>query len=136
MNMAEFESHRDYVAFARFVKYKARHILDAQSQRFLKAVLETGEKRREPIPKGDVFYRSQLTNGWRTQPIPDENGVEVDSVEVPIPAGFDRMVPRPDRATEGRANAKGIPCLYLSTDRDTAMAEVRPWIGSYVSVVI
>jgi hypothetical protein len=31
-------------------------------------------------------------------------------------------------------NAKGIPCLYLSTDHDTAMAESRPWIGSYVSV--
>jgi hypothetical protein len=60
--------------------------------------------------------------------------MEVDSFEVPAPADLKRMIPFTDRATEGRVNAKGIPCLYLSTDRDTAMAEVRPWIGSYVSV--
>ncbi len=37
-------------------------------------------------------------------------------------------------AREGRINPKGIPCLYLSNDRDTAMSEVRPWIGSHISV--
>lgn len=31
-------------------------------------------------------------------------------------------------------NPKGIPCFCFSTDRDTAMAETRPWIGSCVSV--
>jgi RES domain-containing protein len=44
------------------------------------------------------------------------------------------MVPLPDRAYEGRVNPKGIACLYLSTDMETAMTETRPWIGSYVSV--
>jgi len=55
-------------------------------------------------------------------------------VEMPAPLDPTRMVPLRDRAGEGRVNPKGIPCLYFSTDRDTAMAEVRPWIGSYVSV--
>jgi hypothetical protein len=44
------------------------------------------------------------------------------------------MKPLPDRAAEGRVNPKGLPCLYLSTDRETAMTETRPWIGSLVSV--
>jgi hypothetical protein len=44
------------------------------------------------------------------------------------------MKPLRDRAVEGRANSKGIPCLYVSTHKDTALAEVRPWIGSHVSV--
>ena len=44
------------------------------------------------------------------------------------------MMPLPDRANEGRVNPKGIPCLYFSSDRDTAMTETRPWIGSLVSV--
>ena len=39
----------------------------------------------------------------------------------------------PAAATEGRANPKGIPVLYLSTHRNTAMSEVRPWLGSLVS---
>ncbi|MDP2331028.1 MAG: RES family NAD+ phosphorylase [Reyranella sp.] len=44
------------------------------------------------------------------------------------------MKPLPDRASEGRINPKGIPCLYFATTREGAMSEVRPWIGSVVSV--
>jgi RES domain len=29
---------------------------------------------------------------------------------------------------------RGIPCLYLASTAETAIAEARPWIGSYVSV--
>jgi hypothetical protein len=36
------------------------------------------------------------------------------------------MFPRRDKTTEGRVNPKGIPCLYLATDENTAMSEVRP----------
>ncbi len=86
------------------------------------------------LPQGVVLYRSQLAHAFRTQPLLDENGIEVDCVDVEIPAERDRMVPRADRATEGRVNAKGIPCLHLATEPNTAMAEVRPWIGSLVSV--
>jgi hypothetical protein len=44
------------------------------------------------------------------------------------------MRPLEGRAVEGRANPKGIPYLYTSTDRDTSLAEVRPWVGSFISV--
>jgi hypothetical protein len=44
------------------------------------------------------------------------------------------MKPLPDKAYDGRANPKGIPCLYLANRKETAVSEVRPWIGSYVSV--
>ncbi len=37
-------------------------------------------------------------------------------------------------ARECRANPKGIPCLYLSSVMRTAAAEVRPWIGTYVTL--
>ena len=43
------------------------------------------------------------------------------------------MKPPEDRATEGRANPKGIPVLYLATQPKTAMSEVRPGLGSLVS---
>jgi RES domain-containing protein len=53
-----------------------------------------------------------------------------------FPAPFDpaRMKPLTDRSREGRANPSGIPYLYLATHQQTAAAEVRPWIGSYVSI--
>ena len=45
-------------------------------------------------------------------------------------------MPMPDKASDGRANPRGIPCLYMADNRHTAIAEVRPWIGSLVSLAI
>jgi hypothetical protein len=50
------------------------------------------------------------------------------------PYGRDGMKPIPNWQGEGRANPRGIPALYLATSRDTALAEVRPWIGAVISV--
>jgi RES domain-containing protein len=44
------------------------------------------------------------------------------------------MKPLRDRAFEGRVNPKGIPFLYVATQEETAVAEVRPWVGAFVSV--
>jgi hypothetical protein len=44
------------------------------------------------------------------------------------------MKPCPNVAGDGRANPRGIPCLYLATLDKTASLEVRPWIGSYLSI--
>jgi hypothetical protein len=44
------------------------------------------------------------------------------------------MIPKAEFVGDGRVNPKGIPCLYLSTTADTAMAEVRPWVGSDLSL--
>ncbi|MCS4484370.1 RES family NAD+ phosphorylase [Gleimia sp. 6138-11-ORH1] len=42
--------------------------------------------------------------------------------------------PPPEKATSGRANSAGIPVLYLASDEDTAIAEVRPDPGEIVQV--
>ncbi len=44
------------------------------------------------------------------------------------------MKPLPEKATDGRVNPRGIACLYLASHKETAALEVRPLIGSYVSV--
>jgi RES domain len=46
------------------------------------------------------------------------------------------MIPNPLLVSEGRANPRGIAYLYLSTDEETAMSEVRPWIGSILSLAL
>jgi RES domain-containing protein len=52
------------------------------------------------------------------------------------PVGYDaeRMKPLRDRAIQGRVNPAGIPVLYLASTEQTAISEVRPWIGAQVSV--
>ncbi|MFN4141211.1 RES family NAD+ phosphorylase [Aestuariivirga sp.] len=60
--------------------------------------------------------------------------MDADGRRISGPLSESRMRPLQDRAYEGRVNPKGIPCLYLATARDVAMSEVRPWIGSILSV--
>ncbi len=132
--MLEFESVNQYWDFSHYVRRTARHVLDAKNRQFLDTVLATSQKRRTTVPNGTRLWCAQLGNNVRTEAIPGDDGEVCDSVDVEIPYHPDRMIPRIDRANEGRVNPKGIPCLYCSTEMETAMTEVRPWIGSYVSV--
>lgn len=132
--MAEFESWKQYHDFAFYVMRKARHVLDEKNERFLEAVLDTSTKRTGKIAAGTPLWRAAHDLSWREEPVLDGNNQRIDSFDVEAPAPPERMMPYRDRAIEGRVNPKGIPCLYLCTNRETAMTEVRPWIGSYVSV--
>src|ERR1039457_5941384 len=44
------------------------------------------------------------------------------------------MTPKAEYCGEGRVNTVGIPCLYLASNQRTAMSEVRPWVGSHISL--
>jgi hypothetical protein len=101
---------------------------DSKMQNFLETVLATSHERRKKIPSGSIFWRAQQGHGSCTE---SHEEIEYD---VPAPLEPERMKPLADAAREGRVNPKGIPCLYLATDKDTAMAEVRPWLGLCVSV--
>jgi hypothetical protein len=54
--------------------------------------------------------------------------------EEPVPFAPERMKPLRGSAHEGRVNPRGIPCLYAASNKETAVAEVRPWLGALVSV--
>ncbi|NVM20289.1 MAG: RES family NAD+ phosphorylase [Desulfobacterales bacterium] len=124
--MKVFKSWQSYSRYVRALKHTYRYIHTPEVEVFLQTVLETAEERVESIPKDSVLWRAQLGHGWRFEN--EEVG------EVPAPYEPERMCPRPGRATEGRANPKGIPYLYLASNRETALAEARPWMGSQVSV--
>lgn len=122
----EFTSWRNYWNFARVVSREYRFIRPPLIEAFLKTVRLTSESRREQIPAGSIFWRAQAGHAWR----PIGNGIDD---EMPCAHPTSRMKPLLDRASDGRANPRGIPCLYLATTKEAAMSEVRPWIGSYVS---
>ena len=125
----EFKSWLSFHWFEDKTKRGYRYIHDAEVNIFFDTILETSKSRERFFPKDKLLWRSQLGNDW--SPI-IENGEEVAEVHAPLSP--ERMKPLSYKATEGRANPKGIPCLYLATDKETAMSEVRPWIGSYISV--
>jgi RES domain len=127
--MAQFASWRDYSLFAKEVRSRSRYVWSPESERFLKALAESFSRRLLPLKKGRIFWRAQL--GYDFQSCHDGEGREW---EEPIGYSESRMTPLRDKALEGRANPKGIPYLYLSDKAETAMSEVRPWLGSIISI--
>jgi hypothetical protein len=124
--MEEFKSWRSYWYFEDAVKRQARYIRDSEAEAFLNAVAETATKRAQAIPAQSSLWRAQCGNDWRQgdEYMPNEE----------LPYTPERMKPCQDRASEGRANPKGIPYLYLATCRQTALAEMRAGKGSLISV--
>ncbi|MBV1758091.1 MAG: RES family NAD+ phosphorylase [Dethiosulfatibacter sp.] len=70
---------------------------------------------RKPYKKGTLFYRGRIS---------DESGYLKD----------DMGAPPNDRASEGRANANGISCLYVADSIETTLHEVRAGAFDYVSI--
>ena len=120
----EFASWKSYSNFANRVRKHRRYVWDAEVKAFLDTLLATVRGRDRKLDKGSIFYRAQ-------------RGVQYDAHDglLDISAhNADRMKPQGDRVREGRVNPVGIPVLYLATSAQTAISEVRPWIGSELSV--
>lgn len=122
-----FASWQSYWRFRQEVTRRQRYLLSDESKTFLDELARTSKSRLGKIDAGKNFCRAQIAHQDVDHP---------RAGSVPGPALPKRMIPLPDAATEGRANPKGIPRLYLADNRNTAIAEARPWIGSLVSVSI
>jgi len=117
--------------FAKKVMTVSRFVRDAEDQEFLETLLgQVGPDRKHVINKGRILWRAQL--GFGSEPI--WNGEEYIDGCLDGPFSPERMKPRRDKAREGRANPRGIPYLYLSNRKETALTEVRPWLGSLISI--
>lgn len=126
----KFESVRSYNSFVEDVLRYRRYVLSTPSRRFLEAVQQTARHRILKVDAGSTLARAQVGCRFRQVPIQGTN----DTVDEPFAYEEQRMKPLSDRAADGRANPKGIPVLYLADAVNTAVGEVRPEIGSYVSV--
>ena len=126
--MNEFKSWNSYRHFANRVRRKARFIRTSEDDNFLREVQRTSNSRIRKLSKGFGLWRAQPGHDW--SPYYEDDKYITD---VPAPHPPDRMKPLQRRATEGRANPKGIPVLYLSNRQQTAMSEVRPWLGSLLT---
>ena len=128
--MLEFLSFHAYRDFERSVKRKARFVHDEQVREFLQTVLETSKSRMRRLPKDGILFRAQM--GYTLRPEKFE-GIE-EEIELPRVHPESRMIPTPKHLSDGRVNPAGIPVLYLANSETAAMAEVRPWVGRYVSL--
>jgi hypothetical protein len=121
-----FVNPEDWQEFTKYLCEANRFILSDYWQRFIDTVITTSHKRATRLGKGSRLVRARIGTRW----------VEFeDGNEQPCPISPHEMGPPPKQlARAGRANSEGIPYLYLATSIETAVSEVRPWIGSELSI--
>lgn len=106
---------------------------------FLKQLEDTHAANIIDLEQERILWRSQVGCNWHPdyQNQYDDEGNLISSEyidDIEIPFHHERMLPNAEYCNAGRANAKGVAYLYVASDAQTAMSEVRPWIGSYVSL--
>jgi hypothetical protein len=124
-----WESYRQ---FADSVKNDLRYVRSVSANQFLDEIRVSCASREQLIPKDTILWRARL--GCESANHEEVDGDIIVITERDVPFGAKEMKPIPNWQGEGRAHPRGIQCLYTATTRDTALAEVRPWIGAPISV--
>lgn len=123
-NKLDFKSYNDFDIFQKHVRFERRYVYTKPVIDFLEALRATLDERTRILKKGFALWRAQI-------------GFEEENLEGSINIrgfGKQRMKPNREFCGEGRANPRGIPYLYLSSERNTCMAELRPQRADMLSV--
>lgn len=116
----------DFLRFRKELHDNRRYIRTEWANDYLEAIKHTCKKRISTITKDTELWRSR------------QDGTEVpcgpDDWTIQAYACNEMTAPPPNLSGVSRIGVQGIPVLYLSSDKETAMSEVRPWKGQPVSL--
>jgi hypothetical protein len=125
VNMS-FKSWLSYSGFSSKTSARPQDPLDNNSREFLASILDTCKTKVRKLSAGTMVWRAQA--GSHNVASPDFH------IDERVPYTFKRMKPDAEHSSDGRANTKGIPCLYVAADAETAIHEIRPWPSLVVSL--
>lgn len=101
------------------LKYSNRFNISDDLQKIIRDYINHHiERKLFKLKYGDLFYRARINAIDRNEPY----------------ARQDMGAPPRGQASSGRINPEGISYLYLAKSIETAIAEVRPWVGAKISV--
>lgn len=112
------DSELPLTEWANQLKFRNRYQLTGDQQNFVQAALTYIAAGPHQLNAGVTLYRSR------------KNGIGQESAYRRSEMG----APPAHLHKGGRCSPPGIPCLYLASTPETAIAEVRPWKGALVSV--
>lgn len=124
--MSRLLKWNDYLLFREEVQDKWRYFRTDWAKDFLEALKHTCKKRIFPIKQDTELWRARL-DGSEVPCGEDDMTIQKYDCE-------EMTAPPPNLSRASRVCVTGIPVLYLSSDKDTAMSEARPWKNQPVSL--
>ena len=124
-----FESKYIFRHFERSVRETFRYAQSPELVAFLEELVVTSSRFVANLKAETVLYRARLGHGWERGGDKQRDGLDHRRAY-----RLKEMIPDPKYAADGRVNARGIACLYLAEQAETAVLEVRPQSGFYVSL--
>lgn len=104
---------KSWEEFSKSLKFEARFFNKAFNEKALKKYLPVMQRE---ISRGSKFYRARISE--------NQSGCSQDNL----------MIPPEKLRTPGRINPKGIGVLYLSSNTETVLNEIRASARDYVTV--
>jgi hypothetical protein len=126
-----------YKKFVSELAHKSRFFCEHP---FLKEIEKAFGSQTIELPKGGHFYRARVLDKNSKANYKDNSYSNPCDNRYRREEGFkgfnkkDSFVPPPKLTKENRASPKGIVYLYVSEDKHTAIAEIRPYMRNRVSV--
>lgn len=112
-NDEHYITSKSWESFCEEIKHGNRFFPTSFNQEILEVVAKANKK---IINEGHLFYRARI-----------EEDKKIYNIDV-------MGAPPPDKTKYGRMNPQGISYLYLSSDLETCVAEVRPSLTDTISV--
>ena len=116
----------DFLRFRKELHDTRRYIRTDWANDYLLAIKHTCKNRIITITKDTELWRSRQ-GGAQVPCSPDDMTIQAYSCS-------EMTAPPPNLSRASRIGVKGIPVLYLSSNKETAMSEVRPWKKQPVSL--
>jgi len=127
----EFNNPNDWSNFCSYIKKENRFVLGDYWKDFFNVLKHTAKKRKNVIKKKSVLCRARI--GFN-EVLNEETENGIPDLRMWAYRKHQIGATPPAKSKNGRINPKGISYLYLSSDKTTAIKEVRPLIKETVSV--
>ena len=130
----QFVSSDEWYEFCRYLQKQNRYVLNTKWNKFIETILFTVKKREHILKQGKILYRARIGSEEYEYEMKDEEGKTYPNIGIAPISPQEIDAPPSEKAREGRINPKGISYLYLASNTETAIAEVRPWLEKMVTV--
>jgi len=119
-------NYQDWEEFCNYLIGENRYILNDKYKKLTEEILKLAKEREALLEKGSIFWRARTSKGLRVAKDGEIVSDKYTSEEM--------SAPPKEKAKDGRANPAGISYLYLAENQETAIAEIKPFIGDRITI--